>query len=429
MLIKHNRNVVKKNRRDYYQSIGVMNSMQKAKSYAPGSTPARTPEHLQSDKEKNWYRFHETPYAGHKLDFRRGRTLLPPPRPEYRFESPTRTPSKRKSSKSSRSGKSSAKKQKSALKKRAKPKLGELAPRRSNAEEFHANFSGKERNDLYAGYTRFLLAIKFDVKQYASLLQNLCLPTEFILAIHDGMKRSDWDYFAKILADEEYWAQVKGIGSTKVPALPNYVEPQSKRPHTNPCEYCKVYEWAGKVEVREVENDGDEVPVKGQTKFDVPYSKEEQAHIDAGRFYKVFHRFCHESRYDWKFPDPSKPCSWEGPNHPSAKKGKWSISKYDPRLRHFPLLMQRMPKRMRQIQQELSDTVVQLTAQDKAAWYFIQGIRRYNTRMAAMLERMDLERKRKQVIWPCQLQVQVDIKNKPVCNVCMDSLVVSADCR
>ncbi|KAF8473542.1 hypothetical protein BDZ91DRAFT_406030 [Kalaharituber pfeilii] len=259
-------NVVKKNRRDYYQSVGVMSSMQKAKSYAAGSTPARTPESMQSDKEKNWYRFHDTPYAGHKLDFGRGRSLLPPPAaPQYRFDSPTRPSSKHRS----KPTKSPARKQqKSALKRRSRSRLADGVARRSNAEEFHANFSKKERNELYASYTRFLTALKFDVKQFASSLRNMCLPTEMILKVHDHMKRSDWDFFMKIMADEEYWAQVKGVGSTKVPTVPNYVEPHAKRPNVNPCEYCKSYEWAGKVEIREVENDGDEVQVIGQTKFD-----------------------------------------------------------------------------------------------------------------------------------------------------------------
>lgn len=394
--------------------MGVMTSMRKAKSYAPGSTPARTPEDMQSDKEKNWYRFHETPYAGHKLDFGRGRsstTLPPPSRPEYRFESPTRQASKRKTP---RSSKSSAKKQpRSTMKKPSKPKLGEVMPRRSNVEEFHANFSGRERNELYASYTRFLTAIRFDVKAFATSLQQMILPTEIILKIYEEMKRSDWDFFMQLMADEEYWGQVKGVGSTKVPIVQNYVETQPKEGHF-PCDYCRPYEWAGKVETREIENDGDAVPVKGHTKYDEPYTREEQAHIDAGRFYKVFHRFCHESRYDWKFPDPSRPCGWEGQDHPSASNGQWSISKYDPRLRHFPLYMQRAPKRGRAIQQELHDMVRTLTAQDRAAWLYIQGIRRYNTRMASLLEKMDLERKRQQVKWPCQMQLTIHIKNKPV---------------
>ncbi|RPB19235.1 hypothetical protein L211DRAFT_643887 [Terfezia boudieri ATCC MYA-4762] len=404
-------NVVKKNRRDYYQSVGVMRSMKKAKSYAPGSIPARTPDHIQSDKETNWYRFHETPYAGHKLDFGRGRsvTSLPPPsKPEFRFESPTRNASKRKTPKSS------ARKQRSAMKKRSsKATPGEFFPRRSNAEEFHANFSGRERNELYASYTRFLTAIRFDVKQFARDLRELRLPTETILNIHERMKRSDWDFFMRIMADEEYWAQVKGVGSTKVPVVPDYVDPQPKRGKVFPCEYCQSHEWAGKVEVRTIENDGDEIPVQGHTKFDEPYTHEELAHIEAGRYFKVFHRFCHESRYDWKFPDPSRPCSWEGQNHPNAKEGQWSISKYDPRLRHFPLYMQKVPKRVRQIQQDLHDMVTILTLQDRAAWLYIQGIRRHNTRMATLLDRMDLERKRRQVIWPCQMQVKLHIKNKP----------------
>jgi len=387
--------------------------MKKAKSYAPGSTPARTPDHMQSDKERNWYRFHETPYAGHKLDFGRGRSLtsLPPPsKPEYRFESPTRNASKRKTPKSS-----AKKQQKSAMKKRStKAKLGEVVPRRSNAEEFHANFSGRERNELYASYTRFLTAIRFDVKQFARDLRELRLPTNTILEIHERMKRSDWDFFMRIMADEEYWAQVKGVGSTKVPAVLDYVGPQSKRGKVFPCEYCQSHEWAGKVEVREIENEGDEIPVQGHTKFDEPYSHEELAHIEAGRYFKVFHRFCRESRYDWKFPDPSRPCSWEGQNHPNAKESQWSISKYDPRLRHFPLYMQKVPKRVRQIQQDLHDMVTILTLQDRAAWLYIQGIRRHNTRMATLLDKMDLERKRRQVLWPCQMQVKVHIKNKLV---------------
>lgn len=406
---------MKKNRRDYYQSIGVTSTMQKARSYAPGSTPARTPDHLQSEKEKIWYRFHETPYAGHKLDFGRGRshTSLPPPsRPDYRFESPTRNGSKRKTPKSSKS--SAKKQQKSAMRKRSKPSVGEIVPRRSNAEEFHANFSGRERNELYASYTRFLTTIRFDVKQFATSLRDLHLPTDTIIKINENMKRADWDFFIRIMADEEYWGQVKGVGSTKVPVIGYYVESPPKRPNVFPCEYCKSYEWAGKPEIREVENEGDEVPVKGHTKFDEPYTSEEQDHIDAGRFYKVFHRFCHESRYDWKFPDPSRPCSWEGSSHPNADEQQWSISKYDPRLRHFPLFMQKMPKRVRQIQQDLHDMVRNLTTQDRAAWLYIQGIRRHNTRMATLLERMDLERKRRQVLWPCQMQVQVHIKNKPV---------------
>ncbi|KAF8424433.1 hypothetical protein BGX38DRAFT_524834 [Terfezia claveryi] len=405
-------NVVKKNRRDYYQSVGVMSSMTKAKSYAPGSTPARTPDHISSDKETNWYRFHETPYAGHKLDFGRGRsvTSLPPPlKPEYRFESPTRNASKRKTPKSS-----AKKQQRSAMKKRSsKATLGEFVPRRSNAEEFHANFSGRERNELYASYTRFLTAIRFDVKQFARDLRELRLPTDTILNIHERMKRSDWDFFMRIMADEEYWAQVKGVGSTKVPVVPDYVDPQPKRGRVFPCEYCQTHEWAGKVEVRAIENDGDEIPVQGHTKFDEPYTPEELAHIEAGRYFRVFHRFCHESRYDWKFPDPSKPCSWEGQNHPNAKEVQWSISKYDPRLRHFPLYMQKVPKRVRQIQQDLHDMVTILTLQDRAAWLYIQGIRRHNTRMATFLDKMDLERKRRQVIWPCQMQVKLYIRNKP----------------
>lgn len=405
-------NVVKKNRRDYYQSRGVMSSMKQAKSYAPGSTPARTPDHMQSDKEKSWYRFHETPYAGHKLDFGRGRSLTslrPPSKPEYRFESPTRNASKRKTPKSS-----AKKQQRSAMKKRlSKAKLGDVVPRRSNAEEFHANFSGRERNELYASYTRFLTAIRFDVKQFARDLRELRLPTDTILKIHERMKRSDWDFFMRIMADEEYWAQVKGVGSTKVPIVPVCVDPQSKRGKVFPCEYCQPHEWAGKVEVREIENEGDEIPVQGHTKFDEPYTHEELAHIEAGRYFKVFHRFCHESRYDWKFPDPSKPCSWEGQNHPNAKEGQWSISKYDPRLRHFPLYMQKVPKRVRQIQQDLHDMVTILTLQDRAAWLYIQGIRRHNTRMASLLDKMDLERKRRQVFWPCQMQVKIHIKNKP----------------
>lgn len=404
---------MKRNRKDYYQSLGVMLSIQEANSYAPGSV-TRTPEDLQSDKEKNWYRFHETPYAGHKLDFGLRRPLLPPTcNPEYRFETPTRATKKTKAPKPA----VHSSRKRSALKKKSKLKLGEVVARQSNAQEFHSNFAGRERNELYASYTRFLTSLRFDVKRFAQDLRELTLPTTTILEINDTMKRADWDFFVKIMADEEYWSQVKGVGSTKVPTVVDYIESQPKRSYTNPCEYCKPYEWSGKVEVREVENEGDEVPVKGYTKFDVPYTQEEQAHIDAGRFYMVFHRFCHESRYDWAFPDPSRPCSWEGQGYPTAieaAKEKWQITKYDPRLRHFPLLMQRVPKRMRQVQQDLYDTVHQLSLQDRAAWLYIQGIRRHNTRMAKMLETIDIERKRRQVLWPCQLQVKVHIKNKLV---------------
>lgn len=393
-----------------------MLSIEGANSYAPGSV-ARTPEDLQSDKEKSWYRFHETPYAGHRLDFGIGRPLLPLNcYPEYRFETPTRATKKLKADKQAIH--SSRRQHRSAFKKKSKFRLGDLVTRQSNAQEFHTNFTGRERNELYASYTRFLTSLRFDVKRFAQDLRELTLPTTTILEISDTMKRADWDFFVKIMADEEYWSQVKGVGSTKVPTVLNYSESQPKRSYTNPCEYCKSHEWSGKVEVREVENEGDEVPVKGYTKFDVPYTQEEQAHIGAGHFYMVFHRFCHESRYDWVFPDPSTPCSWEGQNHPvaieAAKQGHWQITKYDPRLRHFPLLMQRVPKRMRQVQQDLYDTVYQLSLQDRAAWLYIQGIRRHNTTMAKMLERIDIERKRRQVLWPCQLQVRVDIKNNLV---------------
>ena len=143
----------------------------------------------------------------------------------------------------------------------------------------------------------------------------------------------------------------------------------------------------------------------------MPYTKQEQAHIEAGRYHETFHRFCHESRYDWSFPDPAQTSSWNGSGE-GPSDSRWSIPKYDPRLRHFPLYMQQMPKRQRQIQQDLSDATHQLSRQDRAAWLYIQGIRRYNIKMAELLKNMDLERKRRQVLWPCQLQVE--IRRKPV---------------
>ena len=169
--------------------------MQKAKSYAPGLTKARTPEPMQSDKEKNWYRFHETPYPGHKLSFGpNGPAPVPPP--QFRFDSSAKSV-KRKLSTSSKGP------EKSAMKKRTRTRLGEGTKRRSNAEEFHANFSKSERNELYARYTKFLISIRFDVKHFTTSLQSLCLPTDIICKVHEKMKRPDWDIFMKIMADEE----------------------------------------------------------------------------------------------------------------------------------------------------------------------------------------------------------------------------------
>src|SRR5690606_1831784 len=129
----------------------------------------------------------------------------PPPKPEFRFDSPTK---QRVSSVGSKSY------SKSSLRKKKMGRLGDHG-RRSNSEEFHANFTKQE--DLYMSYTRFLHSIRFDVKEFTQSLRKLLLPTDTILKVHDKMSDREWELFLTVMADEEYWKQVKGVGSAEIP--------------------------------------------------------------------------------------------------------------------------------------------------------------------------------------------------------------------
>jgi hypothetical protein len=251
------------------------------------------------------------------------------------------------------------------------------------------------------------------------LVKNLAFPTDLILSLHEKKIKSGdtgFDSLVKCFSHEGFTTHYKiQIPNIKYPSPLKFHEGQCKGIDLNAvhqqedgcCKFCRGFSWAGKVEEREVEKGG-EVPCKSLHKSVKPYTKEEQREFAQFKYDMLFRRWCQESRYDWIFETP-QPSGWEIPQD-------------DPRLRHISMLRQQhkatygAPK---MYDADLMDTRNQLRAelskQDFAAKILIDAIRKENPVLAAAYDKMDLERKRRQVRtdWLCIKQVKIRRKEPP----------------
>ncbi|KAA8898765.1 hypothetical protein FN846DRAFT_921244 [Sphaerosporella brunnea] len=251
------------------------------------------------------------------------------------------------------------------------------------------------------------------------LTENLAFPTDLILSLHDKKARSGdggFDTLVKCFSHEGFTTFYKIlIPNIKYPSPRKFQEGECENIDLNSvhqqedgcCKFCRGFSWAGKVEEREVEKGG-EVPCKSQHKSTIPYTKEEQREFDRFKYDALFRRWCKESRYDWVFETP-QPSGWEIPQD-------------DPRLRHISMLRQQhkatygAPKMYdADLMASRTQLRTEISRQDLAAKILIDAIRKENPTLAAAYEKMDLERKRRQVRtdWLCVKQVKIRRKEPP----------------
>jgi hypothetical protein len=251
------------------------------------------------------------------------------------------------------------------------------------------------------------------------LVENLALPTDLILSLHNKkVKHGDggFDSLVKCFSHEGFTTFYKIlIPNIKYPFPRKFQEGECEnidlssvhQQEDGCCKFCRGFSWAGQVEEREVEKGG-EVPCKSQHKSVVPYTEEEQHAFAQFKYDMLFRRWCRESRYDWIFETP-QPSGWEIPQD-------------DPRLRHISMLRQQhkatygAPKMYdADLMASRNQLRVELSRQDFAAKVLIDAIRKENPTLASAYDKMNLERKRRQVRtdWLCVRQVRIRRKEPP----------------
>jgi len=247
------------------------------------------------------------------------------------------------------------------------------------------------------------------------LTENLSFPTNLILELHEK-KSEDLNRLVKCLAHEGFTAFYRlNVPVIKPPAPLKFRKGEVRnidleavyQQEDGCCKFCRGYAWAGQVEEREVKK-GEEVPCRSQHKSTVPYTEEEKAAFAQNKYDMLFRRWCRESRYDWIFETP--------------KLKDWEIPQDDPRLRHISMLRQQHKATYGAPKMYDADLLAgrnnlreDITRQDLAAKIMIDAIRKENTILADAYEKMDLERKRRQVRadWLCIRQVKVVRKEPP----------------
>jgi len=248
------------------------------------------------------------------------------------------------------------------------------------------------------------------------LNENLAFPTDLILLLHNqkgnGQSRG-FDSLVKCFSHEGFTTHYKIlVPILKNPAPLKFRQGEVEAIDINAvhqqadgcCRFCRGFSWAGQVEVREI-NKGEDVPCRSLHRSLVQYTAEEKAEFTQNKYDMLFRRWCRESRYDWIFDTP-KPSGWE-------------IPKDDPRLRHISMVKQQHKATYGAPKMYNGDLVAgynqrrtDLTKQDIAAKILIDGVRKENPVLAATYEKMDLERKRRQVKtdWLCVKQVKIVLK-------------------
>ena len=247
------------------------------------------------------------------------------------------------------------------------------------------------------------------------LTENLTLPTNLILELHET-KSEDLNRLVKCLSHEGFTAFYKlKVPVIKPPALVKFRKGEVQnidldsvhQQEDGCCKFCRGFAWAGQVEEREVEKGG-KVPCRSQHKSVVPYTEEEKAAFAQNKYDMLFRRWCQESRYDWVFETP--------------KLKDWEIPQDDPRLRHISMLRQQHKATYGAPKMYDADLLAgrntlreDITRQDLAAKIMIDAIRKENFALADAYEKMNLERKRRQVRadWLCIKQVKVVRKEPP----------------
>lgn len=253
------------------------------------------------------------------------------------------------------------------------------------------------------------------------LVEKLAFPTELILTLYNKKVKEGsghaFDSLMKCFSHDGFTTHYKIL----VPAI-KYPTPHKfrrgeikdidldavRQQADGCCKFCRGFAWAGQAEEREIEK-GAEVPCHSWHKSVKPYTAEENAEFSQHKYDMLFRRWCRESRYDWIFETPKL-------------SGSWEIPKDDPRLRHITMLKQQhktavdAPKLYdADLISSYNELRAKLSKQDIAARIMIEAIRRENPPLARTYERMDLERRRKQVKidWLCVKQVKVIVKSPP----------------
>ncbi|KAF8544778.1 hypothetical protein BDD12DRAFT_439583 [Trichophaea hybrida] len=248
------------------------------------------------------------------------------------------------------------------------------------------------------------------------LNENLAFPTDLVLLLHNqkvkGQSRG-FDSLVKCFSHEGFTTHYKIL----VPILKNPAPLKFRHGEVEGidinavhqqsdgcCRFCRGFSWAGQVETREI-NKGEDVPCQSLHRSVVLYTAEEKAEFAHNKYDMLFRRWCRESRYDWIFEPP--------------KTSDWEIPKDDPRLRHISMVKQQNKATYGAPKMYDGDLVAgynqrraDLTKQDIAAKILIDAVRKENPVLAATYEKMDLERKRRQVKidWLCVKQVKVVLK-------------------
>ena len=248
------------------------------------------------------------------------------------------------------------------------------------------------------------------------LAENLSLPTELIINVYNKKQQGDhqvFDTLVKCFSHKGFTTHYKIlIPVLDVPAVREFDPRQTVDVHSvrqqpdGCCKFCRGFPWAGQVEVRAMGKDG-EVPRRSQHKSINPYTAEEEMAHSQGHYDTLFRRWCRESRFDWIFEKPvlDGAQSWELPTD-------------DPRLRHIPMMMRQPHMATLDVPKiydgNMATYFVQLrsnlTKQDVAARILIDGIKREDPKLGAAYEKLDLERKRRQVRidWLCVRRVKLE---------------------
>ncbi|KAI5850093.1 hypothetical protein BZA05DRAFT_454395 [Tricharina praecox] len=247
------------------------------------------------------------------------------------------------------------------------------------------------------------------------LTENLTFPTNLILELYDN-KSEDLNRLVKCLVHEGFTAFYRLNVPVIKPTAPikfrkgevrNIDLDAVHQQEDGCCKFCRGFAWAGQVEEREMDKDG-EVPCRSQHKTVVPYTEEEKAVFAQNKYDMLFRRWCQESRYDWIFEAP--------------RLKNWEIPQDDPRLRHISMLRQQHKATYGAPKMYDADLLAgrnnlreDITRQDVAAKIMIDAIRKENPALADAYAKLDLERKRRQVRadWLCIRQVKAVRKEPP----------------
>jgi hypothetical protein len=248
------------------------------------------------------------------------------------------------------------------------------------------------------------------------LTENLSLPTELIISVYNKKQQGDhqvFDTLVKCFSHEGFTTHYKIlIPVLDVPTVRKFdprqtIDTDSVRQQPDGCcKFCRGFPWAGQVEVRPMGEDG-KVPCRSQHKSVNPYSAGEKVAHSKGHYDTLFRRWCRESRFDWIFEKPVL-----------GGAQSWELPLDDPRLRHIPMMRRQLHMATLDAPNifdgDLAACYAELRSnfarQDVAARILIDAIKKENPKLGEAYEKLDLERKRRQVRtdWLCVRQVKLE---------------------